>query len=68
MDRNITDEQARNYAEHLIRDHAYDIEGLSIHEMVGDYFDDYELDLTREDFDSVREYIRKSKLTIEFES
>lgn len=67
MSREITDVQAKEYAEFLIKEHAYEIEGLSIHEMAGDYFDDYELDLTNDDFDKIRAYIRKSNITIEFD-
>lgn len=46
----ITEEDAREYAEYLIRNHAMDIEFLTVHEMAEDYFVD---ELDGEDVDAI---------------
>lgn len=42
----FTDAQLKEYARHIIRDHAYDVEFLSINEMAKDFFGE---DLSNED-------------------
>lgn len=53
--------EAREYAEHLIREHATDIEWMTIHEMAEDYFGN---DLDDEDARQVYEALCTARLKV----
>jgi len=53
--------EAREYAEHLIRSHAEDIEWLTIHEMADSFFGN---DLNEEEAKQVYEAISTARLKV----
>lgn len=61
----LTNEQLREYAEFVIKDHAQDVEYISIYEMFELWAEDDE-EISDEDALTVRDLIPQAKVTVEW--
>ena len=58
----MTEQELKGYAEHLIEEHATDIEYTSIYEMAEDYFGGEEF--TEDDFEKVNDLLSRVTVTV----
>lgn len=60
----MTEQERRDYAAHLVLEHAREVEFLSVHEMWSEYVGDEDAELSEEDALAVHDLIPTSSITV----